>query len=382
MDSNNIFSSFWLHNRFRRGRIRMYVSRRLQAGIVFIAMVIVFFVSFFAVFNVFRARLHDSADAALQPTTQIPASETTAVREQETQLPAQPQAASQTDTVPRAAAEESVFVYLTNTGTVCGLSVRDYCIGAVAAEMPALYEEQALCAQAAACLNIVRRAVQAGPREQYDGAHITSSPSVDQAYMTPQQLHDRWGSSYETYYKRIAAAVDTVLPYRIVDGEELCVTAFHAISPGRTEESENVWVSDVSYLTAVDSSFDATAPDYYNETQLSAAQFAQGLAVYGFDGSTEPSQWIGPANYSDSGTLLELTVGNITVSGADLRSAFGLHSAAVEVSYADDVFVLATKGYGHGVGMSQYGAQQLALQGKTWQDIIYHYYKGVQIVPQ
>lgn len=275
---------------------------------------------------------------------------------------------------------QTVLVYLAQTGEVCPMSLRAYCIGAVAAEMPALYEKQALCAQAAASLNFVRAAMLKGPRDSLDGAHISSSSAVDQAYLTNEQLRARWGSQYDVYYARIAEAVDAVLPYKIVDGDELCVTAFHAVSPGRTEESENVWSGDVPYLSAVDSSFDSTSPDYLSQKTISASEFGDALATLGFASSADASQWLGAARYSDSGTLLSLAVGNISVTGAQLRSVFGLKSAAVTVEYTDGKFVLTVRGYGHGVGMSQYGAQQLALQGKTWQEIIYHYYKGVQIV--
>lgn len=281
----------------------------------------------------------------------------------------------------QAAADGNILVYLVQTGTVESLSLRQYCIGAVAAEMPASYPMQALCAQAAACLNLARKAIEDGTAGRPDGAHLTSSPSTGQAYMTEEELRAYWGSTYDTCHERIVKAVDTVLPYAIVSEDALCLTAFHAVSSGRTETSENIWVSALPYLRAVDSSFDSSSPDYYNEMLLSATAFAAGLQPYGFEATQDADRWLGEAVYSDSGTLLSLEIGNIVTDGRTLCSVFGLRSAAVQVSCTDGSFLLVTRGCGHGVGMSQYGAQQLALQGKTWQEIIYHYYTGVQILP-
>ncbi len=285
---------------------------------------------------------------------------------------------TQTD-VPTTAVEE-ILVCMADSGAVEEMELTEYVIGAVAAEMPALYEPEALKAQAAASMNLARRAVEQGTSERFGGGHISSSASVSQAYLTQEQMRSRWGDDYDEYYNKIKEAVQAVSPFVIVYGDALCLTAFHAISPGRTENSENVWTEAIAYLTAADSSFDSTAEAFSTSVRLQAEEFAQGLSAYGFIPTQNARHWLGESVYSDSGTLMSLQVGNVTVSGQQLRSAFSLRSAALTVAYADGEFVLTAKGYGHGVGMSQYGAQQLALQGKTWQEIIKHYYKGVSVV--
>ncbi len=276
-------------------------------------------------------------------------------------------------------AEEEILVCFATSGAVESIPLQEYVIGVVAGEMPALYDMQALCAQAAASLNLARLAIQDGTSERLGGGHISSSSTSAQAYLTESQMHDKWGDDFDLYYARISEAVQTVFDYEIVYEDALCQTCFHAVSAGKTENSENVWQSAVPYLTAVDSGFDTTADNYSVSVQLHADTFAEGLQRFGFEPTQTARLWLGESTYSDSGTLLALEVGNITVSGADLRSAFGLRSAAVDVVYEDGEFILTAKGYGHGVGMSQYGAQQLALQGKTWQEIIKHYYTGVEI---
>lgn len=275
--------------------------------------------------------------------------------------------------------QEEILVCFATSGAVESVPLKEYVIGVVAGEMPALYEAEALRAQAAASLNLARLALLEGTSERLGGGHISSSAATAQAYLTQTQMHDKWGADFDTCYARIAEAVDAVFDYEIVYEDTLCRTCFHAVSAGKTENSENVWQSAVPYLTAVDSHFDTTADNYSVSVQLHADTFAQGLQPYGFEPTQTARLWLGESTYSDSGTLLSLEVGNITVSGAQLRSAFGLRSAAVNVIYEDGEFILTAKGYGHGVGMSQYGAQQLALQGKSWQEIIRHYYPGAQI---
>lgn len=276
-------------------------------------------------------------------------------------------------------AQEEILVCMATSGSVVGMTVQDYVIGVVAAEMPALYEAEALKAQAAASMNLARLALEKGTSDRLNGGHISSSSAVDQAYLTVEQMQKKWGSDFETYYDRIAEAVQAVSGYEIVYEDELCQTCFHAVSAGRTEDSENVWLTATPYLTAVDSSFDSTADNFTVSVQLYADDFAQALKEYGFEPTQTARLWLGESKYSESGTLLSLEVGNITVTGSQLREAFGLRSAAVTVTYEDGEFILTTNGYGHGVGMSQYGAQQLALQGKTWQEIIQYYYTGAEI---
>ncbi|MBR6781041.1 MAG: stage II sporulation protein D [Clostridia bacterium] len=278
------------------------------------------------------------------------------------------------------AQQEEILVCMADSGVVEEMELIEYTIGVVAAEMPALYEAEALKAQAAASMNLARRAIAEGTSERFNGGHISSSSSVSQAYLTHEQMRYKWGDDYEVYYNKIKNAVSAVAPYMIMYEDELCMTVFHAMSAGRTENSENVWVSALPYLTAADSSFDSSADSFTVSVRIEADAFAKGLEVYGFEPTQNARHWLGESVYSDSGTLLSLQVGEITVSGQQVRSAFGLRSAAVSVVYEDGEFVLTTKGYGHGVGMSQYGAQQLALQGKTWQEIIKHYYKGVSVV--
>ena len=156
------------------------------------------------------------------------------------------------------------------------------------------------------------------------------------------------------------------------------------MSSGKTESAENAWGSAVDYLVSVDSSFDKSAPKYFEETAYPKEVLQEKLksAFPDIQLGEDFTQWLSVKDVSDAGTVLSMTAGNLTVSGNDMRTALSLRSASFEINYTASEAVFATKGYGHGVGMSQYGANSMAVEGKTWQDILNHYYSGCEIVLQ
>ena len=274
-----------------------------------------------------------------------------------------------------AAGDEVIAVFLPETDETKQLSMRDYVIGCVAAEMPAAYEEAALCAQAAASATLARY-MQANNRGNaaLKGAVIAADPGSYQGYFTEEEMRERWGEDYDRCYAKIAAAVDETLPYEIdYDGAPI-VAAFHAISSGETESAETVWGKEIPYLVTVESEGDRLCPGYASSVTVSAEEFREKLGLS--PGDAAPEDWIGDAEYSDAGTLLTMTVCGKTVSGSELRTLFSLRSAAVRADCDGDEFTLDVTGYGHGVGMSQYGADYYARQGWTWQEIVQHYYPG------
>ena len=175
-----------------------------------------------------------------------------------------------------------------------------------------------------------------------------------------------------------------VQDYIITYNEEPIVSAFHSMSSGKTESAENAWGSAVDYLVSVDSSFDKSAPKYFEETAYPKEVLQEKLksAFPDIQLGEDFTQWLSVKDVSDAGTVLSMTAGNLTVSGNDMRTALSLRSASFEINYTASEAVFATKGYGHGVGMSQYGANSMAVEGKTWQDILNHYYSGCEIVLQ
>ena len=274
-------------------------------------------------------------------------------------------------------AADTVRLYLSGSGRTVTLSLRDYVIGVTAAEMPVSFAHDALCAQALASLTYAlyqqRRPKQALP----EGAQLSDDPAAYQAFWTEEEMRDRWGDDFADNYEKIRRAADEVIGYEIVYEDEPVAAAFHAISPGKTESAENVWGAEIPYLVSVDSGGDSVSPHYRSRLTVNAKEFG---AKLGLETDDDPEDWLGEAAYSESGTLLTVGIAGKTFTGQELRRIFDLHSAAFTLSCDGNSFTFDVKGYGHGVGMSQYGADYYARQGMTWREIIAHYYPGTRIV--
>lgn len=273
------------------------------------------------------------------------------------------------------------------SGQVYELSLRDYVIGAVLAEMPATYCDEALKAQAAAARTYAvrqREKQRLSPDPELLGADISNDSTKFQAYFTPEQAQKFYGSGYDTYYKKVADAVDATGDSVLVYEGEPIVAAFHSMSGGKTESAEVVWGSALDYLVPVESAADEDSPSYLDMQVFSEAEVRARIeAEYeAADFDCSATEWIKIYERSNSGTVTKMSVGGVEITGTDLRRIFSLRSANFEVEYSEKSgdFSITSKGYGHGVGMSQYGANAMAADGSTWQEILLHYYTGAEIV--
>ena len=267
------------------------------------------------------------------------------------------------------------------SGEIIEVPVRDYVIGAVCAEMPASFHEEALKAQAVAAHTYAERQrirETENPTAELMGADFSNDTSKYQGYFTQAQARQFLGESFDESYAKISAAVDEVLPYILTYGDEPIVAAFHSMSSGKTESAENAWGASAPYLVPVESSYDTEAPGYREEIRLTKDVLRQKLetAFSGIVLGEDFSSWIKTGECSESGTVLTASAGDRSVSGNELRQALSLRSACFEVRFGDEEAVFITKGYGHGVGMSQYGADSMAKNGCTWKEILKHYYPG------
>ena len=265
-----------------------------------------------------------------------------------------------------------------STGQVLELSRREYLIGAVAAEMPVSWPDEALKAQAVAAHSYALYCRDHAAPDSI--GWLTADPARRQGCLTDPVLRSYWGTAYETNYARLSALVDevehTVL---LCDGAPACASYF-AISNGRTEASENVWGTALPYLVSVDSSTDLAADHYEYALTLSAQQTAQQLATLGLTADlAAPEQWFGTPEYTATGYVAALPVCGQRITGTALRQALGLRSTCFTVRYESGAFCFTTKGYGHGVGLSQWGAKALAEQGQNFADILAHYYPGTSL---
>ncbi len=255
------------------------------------------------------------------------------------------------------------------------VSESEYVCGVVAAEMPALYEEEALKAQSVAAYTYAVRKRNAAKDAQYD---ITGDSSTDQAYIDKSARKEKWGSNFEKYEKRIASAVEAVSGEIVsYDGEPI-LAAYHAISAGKTEAAVNVWGSDYTYLQSVESIGDMLSDRYQTVltfTQDKLKELLSSAVVLEGDSSG----WLGEMKCSNIGTVQTVTLCGKEISGSDIRTLLSLPSSNFDVELKDGSFCFTVRGYGHGVGMSQYGANCMAQQGSDYKEILLWYYPGCEI---
>ena len=209
---------------------------------------------------------------------------------------------------------------------------------------------------------------------------LSVDPVRRQGYLTDAVLRSYWGTAYEENYARLSALVDSVLTDVLYYGSAPAGTSYFAISNGMTEASENVWGTALPYLVAVDSSTDLNADNYLYTVQFTAEQMQQALAGLGLlPDPAAPANWFGEAALTPSGYVASLPVCGQSITGPALRKALGLRSACFTVQYQEGSFLLTTKGYGHGVGLSQWGAKALAEQGQSAEEILAHYFPGTEL---
>lgn len=277
-------------------------------------------------------------------------------------------------------ADAAVPVQVKTENGVVTMTLADYLVGVVAAEMPATFEPEAISAQVVAARTYTMHKMLVDREINHPEADVCTDIACCKAYQDDDALSEKWGDSYSAYIEKIVSAVkETDGVYMQYEGEPI-LAVFHSSSAGKTETSGNVWGKDLPYLTVVDTPEDGeTVPNYITEVRVSQEDFAStvyesldGLEVYG-----EPEEWITDTQYDESGRLENLYICGISVPGTKLREMFELRSTAVEIYYGDGEFVFTVTGYGHGVGMSQYGANSLAAEGKSYKDILNWYYKDI-----
>ncbi len=263
--------------------------------------------------------------------------------------------------------------------TVREISVFDYLTGVLAAEMPVSFEPEALKAQAVAARSYLQRGLQS---PKHENADICSSSDCCQAYLSPEQLKTSWGDNYELYIKKIIAAVEATDGQYLSYGGEPALAAFHSSSDGSTENSDAIW-NGLPYLVSVDSPETAeSVPNFISEVHSADIDFRDTVLYLKpeADMTGEPSGWVGEIKRSDSGRVDCILIGGVEFTGSELRKLFSLRSTDFDISRGEGEFIFTVRGYGHGVGMSQYGADLLAESGEDYAAILDHYYPGTSLV--
>lgn len=278
--------------------------------------------------------------------------------------------------------EEYISVMSSSTGDISRVDMREYITGCVAAEMPALYHSEALKAQAVASYTYAKRTLEQNKNSRislYGGADITDSPDTHQGYINEKKRKEKWGSEFENYESKIRSAVEAVFGLYMEYEGETAFAAYHSISAGSTQSALNMWGEDYPYLVSVESRGDMLSPDYVSEAVFGENKFKKLAKACGVKLSGDAEDWIGEIKTNGDGYACTVELGGNEITAAEFREAFSLKSPCFDISYSGGEFTVVCKGHGHGVGMSQYGADYMARQGSTWREILLHYYTGVEI---
>jgi len=272
-----------------------------------------------------------------------------------------------------------------NKNRIERISLEEYVIGVVAAEMPAEFNLEALKAQAVAsrtyaARKIVGKALHKGYEEKK--VYLCDDFSHCQAYIDRDEMKRRWGKNFERYYKKIRMAVEETKGQVLVYEGQIIDSLFHAASGGKTEDAKEVFGEAIPYLKSVVSRGEESCPKFSGEFYFTYDEFVKRLKSY-FPGlridSSNISSQIKVVERTKAGRVKSVKVGNTVLSGNQFRSIFGLYSTEFWI-YPDKRGVrIHTRGYGHGLGMSQWGANYLARQGKNYKQILLYYYQNVKI---
>ena len=278
--------------------------------------------------------------------------------------------------LPQGQKENKVRLFITETEKIEKMDIDEYIFGAVAAEMPADYSAEALKSQAVCAYTFYLYRSAQNKDKDYD---ITDSPLTDQAYLSTESLKEKWGEDYTANSEKVAQAVKAVSGMAITYEGSPILAAYHAISPGKTSAAADVWGGDYPYLAAVDSIGDLLCPEYLSTVTVSTEDFKNALKEK-VEFSGEPKGWIGEITPDSGSGVKEIKICGTTVTGSAVRELLKLRSTAFDVAYSEEKgFTFTVRGYGHGVGLSQYGANYMALQGSTYIEILSWYYKDCQL---
>lgn len=264
-----------------------------------------------------------------------------------------------------------VAVMRTQTEQVENVPLETYVSGVVASEMPIEFEQEALKAQALAARTYIVNKMIYNKEEDSD---VTDSIQ-DQVYKNDAELRTKWGKDYAKNMEKITEAVMATKGEIITYNDKPIDPQFFSTSNGFTENSEDYYVTEIPYLRSVPSPWDEASPYYLDQETFSIEQIETALGI----DLPNNQQLSIKATRTDSNRVDELDLAGNILSGRKVREMLELRSNDFSVEQKNNFLIFTTKGNGHGVGMSQYGANGMAKEGKTYKEIVQYYYKDVEI---
>lgn len=256
-----------------------------------------------------------------------------------------------------------ITIYRSN-GSVINLNMTDYLIGVVSSEMPASFK--ALKAQSVLARTYALKAKQTGKK-------LTDTVST-QSYIDIDQMKNKWGNSFNTYYNKIKNAVENTNGEYLSYNGNYIEALYHSTNNGKTESSFDVFGNYYPYLISVSSEYDKNASSYLRTINMPLDTISNKLGL-----NLNNDSVISILSYTDGGNIKEININGNNFSGKKVRELLGIRSADFDISISDNNANITTRGYGHGVGMSQYGANGMANAGYSYKDILSHYYPGTTL---
>ena len=261
-----------------------------------------------------------------------------------------------------------VRVKRVNKNTIETIPLEKYLIGVLSGEMPVSYDIEALKAQAVAARTYTLKKMETNKNNQYDLVDTTD----DQVYLDESYLKEYWDDNYEEYTKKIKQAVnETTGQYLTYDGK-IIKAFFFSTSSGMTENCKDVFGENLPYLVSVASTWDENSPSYSDYKEFTKEEFYQKLNLpYQEKLDIE-------INRNDTNSISTININGNVLKGTDFRYELSLKSTNMEIKEEQGKIIIISKGFGHGVGLSQYGAQEMALKGCKYDEILKHYYQGIE----
>ena len=255
--------------------------------------------------------------------------------------------------------------------TIVTIPLEEYIVGVLAGEMPIDFELEALKAQAVASRSYALKRIEYNKEKEYD---VVDS-IMNQVYLDNEYLKDAWGINYVKNINKLRTAVNETLDEYLEYNNSIADALFFSTSNGYTEDSQNIFLFDCEYLQSVESPWDQHVSSAFNTSKtMKLQEFYKQLNL-----PYNKNLNIDIIKRSDTNRILLLKINNVEFKGTDIYSALSLKSTDFEITLLGDSVQIKTKGYGHGVGMSQYGALGMAQEGYTYEDILKHYYKNTKI---
>lgn len=251
----------------------------------------------------------------------------------------------------------------TSTGEIKNIELEDYIVGVVAGEMPASFNEEALKAQA-----IAARTYAMYKMKNSNGTYDLVTDKTNQVYITEDKMKKLWQENFDYYFEKIKKAVYDTKDLIMTYNGDIILSLYFARSNGKTEDAIAVFGSNEEYLKSVESPEESLT----SEVTISKDEFCNKLNI-----SCDAIN-ISNVLKSSSGRINSLNINGKTFKGTEIRTLFDLKSTDFDISIGSEI-KFVTKGYGHGVGMSQYGANKLAQNGKNYEEILKHYYQNINI---